>query len=419
MNDQSRPLEGGAPAVALKLVVAGQPREALDRIAGALRARERVGTVAVGECDLAGLPLVVARTDPDLLILVAKDAGTDLLHAVERLGHLYAGMTPILLCDDHSPEFLVSAMRAGVREVLPFGVDVAELQGAVDRVDASASRSPIITAHVLAFCRARVAAAGRLSSPPIVAYALAAEEGSASSSSTCATSNGAMRSSSFRTSGPRSRWRISRCRFTALDPAFLSRASSRRIANLGVLAAPEDPVHALDVKPEHIDVLIRIARSTFDFVILDAGRALDAVTVRALDYADVIFPVMQLTVPFIRDGKRLLAAFRSLDYPVQKVRPVVNRYEKGGDISLKDMEQALGTGAYRTFPNDHHWVAKAFTRGVPVVALPHGSAISRSLREVAHALVPFREAAGRRFNRMLHRTYNGARHGSSRMTLRE
>jgi pilus assembly protein CpaE len=190
-----------------------------------------------------------------------------------------------------------------------------------------------------------------------------------------------------------------------VDPAYLSASLVHPHPNLGVLAAPEDPVHALDVKPEHIDVLIRIARTTFDFVILDAGRALDAVTVRALDYADVIFPVMQLTVPFIRDGKRLLAAFRSLDYPVQKVRPVVNRYEKGGDISLKDMEQALGTGAYRTFPNDYDRVAKSINQGVPVVKLAHGSAISRSLREFAHELVtvPAKEPGGW-FNRMLHRT---------------
>jgi len=32
-------------------------------------------------------------------------------------------------------------------------------------------------------------------------------------------------------------------------------------------------------------------------VILDIGRALDPVSVRALDMSDVIFPVMQLTLP--------------------------------------------------------------------------------------------------------------------------
>ena len=40
--------------------------------------------------------------------------------------------------------------------------------------------------------------------------------------------------------------------------------------------------------------------------------------IRALDGADIIFPVMQTTLPCIRDGKRLLAAFRSLDYAPQK-----------------------------------------------------------------------------------------------------
>ena len=173
-----------------------------------------------------------------------------------------------------------------------------------------------------------------------------------------------------------------------VDPAFLSASLVHAHPNLGVLAAPEDPVHALDVKPEHIDVLIRIARSHFDFVILDVGRALDAVTVRALDYADAIFPVLQLTLPFIRDGKRLLAAFRTLDYPEQKVRLLVNRYEKGGDISLQG--HGGGAGRRRPFTPSRTTTTGSpnpINQGIPVLKLAHGSAIAKSLREFAHELV--------------------------------
>ena len=153
-----------------------------------------------------------------------------------------------------------------------------------------------------------------------------------------------------------------------VDPAFLSASLVRAHPNLGVLGAPEDPVHAMDVKPEHIELLLRIARSSFDYVILDTGRSLDAVTVRALDYADAIFPVIQLSLPFLRDGKRLLAAFKALDYPPQKVRLVVNRYEKGGEISLKDLEESLGIKAHRTIPNDYERVSQSINQGVPVPA---------------------------------------------------
>lgn len=404
MNDNSRSLEGGAPPIALKIVVAGQAREALDRVAGALRAGDHVGTVVVGECDLAGLPLVVARTDPDLLILAAKDAGAEVLQAVERLGHLFAGMTPILLCENHSPEFLVSAMRAGVREVLPFAAEAADMRSAVDRVNRKHVAQPNHHGNVLAFVSCKGGGGGATFLATNIAYALAAEE---HKRVIVIDLNLQWGDAVLFVSDKRPAITLAdlAMQIHRVDPAYLSAGLVHPHPNLGVLAAPEDPVHALDVKPEHIDVLIRIARSTFDFVILDVGRALDAVTVRALDYADMIFPVMQLTVPFIRDGKRLLAAFHALDYPAQKIRPVVNRYEKGGDISLQDMEQALGAKAFRTFPNDYDRVAKSINQGVPVVKLAHGSAIARSLREFAHELVtvPAKEP-GSWLNRMMHRT---------------
>ena len=94
----------------------------------------------------------------------------------------------------------------------------------------------------------------------------------------------------------------------------------------------------MEVKPEHIDVLLNLAVSHYDFVILDVGRQLDAVTIKALDRAEKIFPVLQTTLPFMRDASRLLSVFRSLGYPLAKVGLVVNRYEKGGEIALDDVE---------------------------------------------------------------------------------
>ena len=357
----------------------------------------------VGETDLTGLPTLVARTDPELLILVVPRAGDEELEIVERLGQLYTRMAPLLLCDDQAPEFLLRAMRAGVREVLPSAPAAETILGAVGRVNEKRLAQPDQHGRVLAFLSCKGGGGGATFIATNVAYALAAEEGKRV---ILIDLNLQWGDAVFFVSDKRPTITLAdlALQIHRVDPAFLSASLVQAHPNLGVLAAPEDPVHALDVKPEHIDVLIRIARSHFDYVILDAGRALDAVTVRALDYADAIFAVLQLSLPFIRDGKRLLAAFRTLDYPKQKVSLLVNRYEKGGDISLKDMEEALGTKAFHAFPNDYERVSKSVNQGVPVSKLAHGSAIAKSLREFAHELaaVPAREASGW-FSRMIGR----------------
>jgi len=153
-----------------------------------------------------------------------------------------------------------------------------------------------------------------------------------------------------------------------------------------VLAAPDDPTQANDVHPEHIDALLRLARQHYDFVILDIGRSLDAVSVRALDQADMIFPILQATLPYIRDGKRLLQVFRSLDYRKDKIHLIVNRHSNNGDIRLRDCEQAYGMEMFRTIPNHYDAAAASVNQGVPILQLQRASPISKALQDLARTL---------------------------------
>jgi pilus assembly protein CpaE len=165
--------------------------------------------------------------------------------------------------------------------------------------------------------------------------------------------------------------------------------------NFGVLAAPEDPTHANEVLPEHIDALLRLARQQYDFVVLDIGRNLDAISVRALDQADMIFPILQATLPYIRDGKRLLSVFRSLGYREDKIHLIVNRHSNSGDIRLSDCEKAYGKSMYRTIPNHYEAAAASVNQGVPVLQLARSSPVSKALQEMARQLAGEPEAEQR------------------------
>jgi pilus assembly protein CpaE len=164
------------------------------------------------------------------------------------------------------------------------------------------------------------------------------------------------------------------------------------LPNFSVLAAPEDPAHATDVKANDIEAIVKLARRSFDVVIVDMPRALDTVSLRAFDCADTIFPVMQLTLPFFRDAKRLLDVFRSLDYPRSKVQFIVNR-ERGGAMSLDDLEKAIGQSVFRTVPNSYGPVAESVNLGVPVVKAQRGNAVSKVLLEIARELMPAEQPA--------------------------
>jgi pilus assembly protein CpaE len=121
-------------------------------------------------------------------------------------------------------------------------------------------------------------------------------------------------------------------------------------------------------------------------VVLDVGRSLDAVSIRALDHADMIFPILQTTLPYIRDSKRLLNVFRSLEYGKEKIQLIVNRHDKNSEIRLKDLESAFDAEIAFTMPNNYDAAAASVNQGVPVLQLAPTAPLSQALAELARKL---------------------------------
>ena len=171
-----------------------------------------------------------------------------------------------------------------------------------------------------------------------------------------------------------------------LDGALLESSMLKISPNCWLLAAPDSPERAVDIRADSIERILEVARANFDVVVLDVSRALDAPSIKALDCADQIYLVMQAGLPYIRDGKRLLKLFRALAYPESRVQLLINRYEKSGDISLRDLEGALGVKVAKTLPNSFNTVAVAINQGMPILDLAPRDPVSRALREMAQEL---------------------------------
>jgi pilus assembly protein CpaE len=104
--------------------------------------------------------------------------------------------------------------------------------------------------------------------------------------------------------------------------------------------------------------------------------------------ARVIFPVLQLSLPQLRDAKRLRMLFRSLDYPTHKIHWVVNRFQKATDFTLDAVEQALGAKSVTTVPNHFASVSAAVNQGVPIEQIARNGPVTKALRDLAQAVAP-------------------------------
>jgi pilus assembly protein CpaE len=368
----------------LKIAVVSKVDKHLAEIAKLLRERKPTDDVFTVTGTLDKLTTMASLGLPDVLVLDQPSVEGGDLERLERLGHLHPNLTFILLSQDQTPEFLIKAMRVGVREVLPSPVSAETLLPAMARIadkvgDAKAQ------GKVLAFISCK-GGSGATFLATNLGYALATQENKrvALIDLNLQFGDAAMYVSDKK---PVATLADVTQQIHRLDASFLASSMLSVNQNFSVLAAPEDPTHASDVKPEHIDAILNLAKRHYDYVILDVGHNLDAVSINAMDQADMIFPIMQATMPYIRYGKQLLGVFRSLDYRKDKIHLVVNRYGKGGEISLQDMKTAYGAGIFKIIPNDFNLVAASINQGVPVLKLDNRNPISKAIGLLAKGLV--------------------------------
>ncbi|WP_151446952.1 AAA family ATPase [Lacisediminimonas profundi] len=369
----------------LNITIVSPDRKQLDAVNSALPAGIRATVV---EGTVADLGNFTGAMVPDILIVGSACEGRSDLEVLERLGHGFPNMNFIMLCSQQSPEFLIHAMRVGVREVLPSPVSRDGLQAAIERIRYKMGMAQGRKGKILAFISCKGGSGATLLASNL-AFALA-ERGRkvALMDLNLQFGDALLFLSDIK---PATTLADLARNIDRLDPALLASSMVAITDNLSVLAAPEDPAHGMEVKPDHIDAILAMARSHYDFVLLDVGRTLDAHTIRALDQADKIYPVLQTTMPYIRDGRRLLEVFRTLGYTRDKINLVVNRYQKGGEIAVGDMEQSLGHRIARTIPNHYEAAAAAVNQGVPIARLARSSPVSKALAEWSEMLAPKEE----------------------------
>jgi pilus assembly protein CpaE len=354
-------------------------RRVLQSADGALQLSAHAGGAALAA-------RIAEQEQPDILLIGGEVDGAA-LRALEPLAMRHPGMAVMLLSANHSTEFLRESMRIGVREVLAEPASREALQEAIARVRQRAVAAPSRRARgrIVSFLGCK-GGSGATFLATNMAYVLAEQEqkkvcvidlnlhfGDAAlyvthrrSTATLADVTGAMH---------------------RLDGALLAASMVQVMPNLHLLPAPDAPEQALQVRPESIAPLLQLAAAEYDLVLIDAGRALESVTLCALDRSDLIYAVLQLDLPFLHDAKRMLHALSELGYGGDKLRLLVNRYEKGGTVTLDDALAALNCDNVDTVPNSFRAVAASVNEGVPICKLSARDPVARSLAGIARRLI--------------------------------
>lgn len=155
--------------------------------------------------------------------------------------------------------------------------------------------------------------------------------------------------------------------FDKLDEQLLAGYLTPRTDRLSLLAAPTECGREEEVKVAHIMRVLSLLRARMDYVVLDLPRGLDETTIGALDNADERVLLVTLDIPTIRSAKRALDLFKRLGYDRERIKVVVNRYEKTPEFDLKQVEKVLAAKIYATLANDYPAAIASINMGEPLV----------------------------------------------------
>lgn len=171
-----------------------------------------------------------------------------------------------------------------------------------------------------------------------------------------------------------------------LDAQLLKSFLMRAGDNLYCLPAPLRVEEADDVQPSHIQRILTMLRAQFAYVIIDCQHLLDANTVTALDLADTILLLTLVDVPSVYCTKRVLEVFHKMGFSSDKVRIVVNCYDRRDGVSLNKVQEVFGTDIAMVLAEDYQSVLASMNMGNPLMMSQPKSVLVRQFAELAARL---------------------------------
>lgn len=144
---------------------------------------------------------------------------------------------------------------------------------------------------------------------------------------------------------------------------------------LQVLTAPTDLIPMDLVGPEDIDRLVEMARTNFDYVIIDMPKTMVEWSETVLNAAHVYFATLELDMRSAQNTLRIKRALQSEQLPFEKLRFVLNRAPKFTDLNgksrIKRLAESLGISIEVQLPDGGKPVSQNADHGVPMAeAIP-------------------------------------------------
>lgn len=343
---------------------------------------------------------------PVVVILGPSCATTTELGIAERLIGAHAALGAILVVEELTTSLLQQALRAGVKDVLTFSGDAAQLSAAIQRVaislDATPRRSGGATEHpgghdvvgpdddgplgeVLTVFSTK-GGAGK----SVLATNLAVALAQRSTRPVCLVDADLQFGdvAVMLKLTPHHTIVDAVQSLDRMDSALLeSLLVTHEMSGLRVLPAPLEPAFADQVGAAEMVAIVEQLRTFCGYVIVDTPAYFNDVVLGLVEVSDKVLLVAGMDIPNIKNVKIGLQTLRLLNTPMEKLMLVLNRSNSKVKLDIGEVERTLQVKADALIPSDV-LIPQSVNKGVPVVIHAPKSPVAKSIQQMTELFLP-------------------------------
>lgn len=165
-------------------------------------------------------------------------------------------------------------------------------------------------------------------------------------------------------------------------------------AAMVVLVAPTSPELADYVSAAHLTSLIETLRGDFDHVVLDTPAYLNEVSIHAIELADHVVMLTDLSVTGVKNARLTRGVLETLGVDPTRVVVVANHREGVAELDRRGAETFLGAHISVEIPFDSAIVAMSVNKGVPFVISDPSAGPSTAVRALVATIDPLSRNGG-------------------------
>ncbi|WP_320536213.1 AAA family ATPase [Pseudarthrobacter sp. IC2-21] len=185
----------------------------------------------------------------------------------------------------------------------------------------------------------------------------------------------------------------------SLDSLVLKAFLTVHPGSIYALCAPPTPIDADEITPEQISRLLEQLSEQFQYVIVDTAPGLPEIGLAAMEKCTDVVWVSAMDIPSVRGLRSGLEILRQLDILPESRHVVLNMADPKIGLTVQDMESTIGAPVDVSIPRSRA-VALSTNRGIPVLQDPQKDPATKGLNQLVERFNPARrEKSQRRLHR--------------------